>query len=56
MNKLLVVRSALQTSVFAVTEVYYRLANSRSREYIPGIVFNHIRCGVGGILVNDGRT
>ena len=35
-----------------------RLANSCSRKYIVGIVvikFNHIGCGVGGVLINDGH-
>ena len=34
------------------------LANSCSRKYILGIVvikFNHIGCGVGGVLINDGH-
>ena len=40
-----------------VRALYTRLANSCSRKYILGIVvikFNHIGCGVGGVLINDG--
>ena len=36
-----------------------RLKNSCSRKYILGIVvikFNHIGCGVGGVLIIDGRV
>ena len=54
--------SALQTLVFAVATLHYRrstrLANSCFRKYILAIVvnkFNHIGCGMGGVLINDGR-
>ena len=54
MNKLLVV--VPYKLWFLQYQRFTRLANSCSREYIPGIVFNLIGCGVGGVLVNDGRT